>query len=386
MTPPSAWPTSVRLYLVSFLVVGMAMSVLGPALTELRERSGADLGDIGVLFAGQSIGYIIGSFSGGRLYDRFNGHAVFAVSLAVLGVGLAFVPAFSGLTALFVTFVVIGIGAATADLGANTMLMWELGAGSGRAMNALHLCFGIGALTAPLIVHVGLDVATRGAAVVCAVLAISTLRVNAPSPPTAAREEHTQTTISILLLLFLFFFLYVGLEVGFAGWITTYGEEIGFTSLAATWLTTVFWIGFTSGRLLASAVGHRLRPDVILYIASAASLLAAVTMIVGGGNTVPVWIGTALMGLATAPQFPGMMMLAERRISLSGSATAWFIGGAGAGGLVFPLLIGGWFESSGAEALPWASLALALATFVAFLTASRALGDTRAIAKARVEV
>jgi fucose permease len=198
------------------------------------------------------------------------------------------------------------------------------------------------------------------------------------------REEHTETTISMLLLLFLFFFVYVGLEVGFAGWITTYGEEIGFTSLAATWLTTIFWIGFTSGRLLASAVAHRVRPDVILYVASFASLLAAAIMIVGGGNTAPVWIGTAMMGLATAPQFPGMMMLAERRIPLSGSATAWFVGGAGAGGLVFPLLIGGWFESSGAKALPWAAFGLALATFGAFLTANRALGHTRAMA--RVEV
>ena len=58
-----SWPQSVRLYLVSFLIVGMSLSVLGPALTELRERSGADLGDIGVLFAGQSAGYIIGSFA-----------------------------------------------------------------------------------------------------------------------------------------------------------------------------------------------------------------------------------------------------------------------------------------------------------------------------------
>ena len=71
----------------------------------------------------------------------------------------------------------------------------------------------------------------------------------------------------------------------------------------------------------------------MLYAASAASVLAAVILIVGGGNTAPVWIGTAMMGLATAPQFPGMMTLAERRIHISGSATAWFVGGAGAGGL-----------------------------------------------------
>ncbi len=73
--------------------------------------------------------------------------------------------------------------------------------------------------------------------------------------------------------------------------------------------------------------------------------MAAVILIVGGGNTAPVWIGTAMMGLATAPQFPGMMNLAERRIHISGSATAWFVGGAGAGGLVFPFLIGSWFDA-----------------------------------------
>src|SRR5215510_14103805 len=137
---PSAWPRSVRLYLVSFLVVGLSMSMLGPALTELRDRSGADIGDIGILFAGQSIGYIVGSFSGGRMYDRFNGHRVFAAALVVLAVGLALVPAFDGLEGLFATFFVIGVGASICDLGGNTLLMWDLEAGSSRAMNALHLC------------------------------------------------------------------------------------------------------------------------------------------------------------------------------------------------------------------------------------------------------
>src|SRR5690242_5434475 len=54
MTDAALVPRAVRLYLVSFLIVGMAMSVLGPALTDLREKSGADIGDIGILFVGQS--------------------------------------------------------------------------------------------------------------------------------------------------------------------------------------------------------------------------------------------------------------------------------------------------------------------------------------------
>src|SRR5262245_39264670 len=101
-------PGAVRLYLASFLIVGMALSVLGPALTELRERSDADIGDIGVLFVGMSSGYVVGSFTGGRLFDRFNSHRVFAGSLVFLGLGLALVPAFDNLGALFATFVLIG--------------------------------------------------------------------------------------------------------------------------------------------------------------------------------------------------------------------------------------------------------------------------------------
>ena len=96
------WGAPVRLYLTSFLVVGLALSVLGPALTELRERSGSDIGDIGRLFVGQSLGYIAGSVVGGRALDRFDGHRVFALSLLVLGGGLALVSMVGGLAGLFV--------------------------------------------------------------------------------------------------------------------------------------------------------------------------------------------------------------------------------------------------------------------------------------------
>lgn len=368
-----AWPLAVRLYLVSFLIVGMSLSVLGPSLTELRERSGAGIAGIGVLFAGQSAGYIAGSFLGGWLYDRFDGHRVFASALAVLGLGLGLVPVFSGLVGLFATFVVLGLGAAAADLGANTLLMWQLGAGVGRAMNLLHLCFGIGALTAPLLVHIGLTIATRTAAVCCVLLAAWAIAVPAPLAPPEAREEHTETTLPLLVLLGSFFVLYVGLEVGFAGWVHTYGEEIEFSALAATWLTTTFWIGFTLGRLLASAIAHRVRPDVVLYAACAATLVAAAVLIVGDGRTEFVWGGTALMGLATAPQFPGMMTLAEQRIHVTGSSTAWFVGGAGVGGLVFPWLIGRWFDASGTGALPWAMAIMGVFVLASLMASNRAL-------------
>lgn len=362
------------LYFATFLVVGLSLSLLGPALTDLRERTGADIGGIGILFVGQSAGYIAGSFVGGALFDRFDGHRVMAGSLGVLAVGLALVPTTDDLTLLFAVFVILGLGAAVTDVGANTLLMWELGAGVGRAMNVLHLCFGVGALLAPLVVHLGLDLAARGAAMSCVVLGIWSLTVPAPSSPTQQRDEHTHQTRPMLAVLATFFLLYVGMEVGFAGWIYTYGEEIDLTPLAATWLTTTFWVGFTVGRLLSSALGQRVRPKVLLTWACSATIVAALVLIVGDGRTVPLWVGTAMMGLATAPQFPVMLTYLERRIKVTGTATAWFVGAAGVGGLAFPWLIGRWFGASGAATLPWAMLLLGLLTFGSFAVTNRRLG------------
>ncbi len=369
----AAWPRAIWLYLASFLIVGLSLSVLGPALTELRERSDSGLGDIGVLFVGQSLGYIVGSFVGGRLFDRFVGHRVYAGALMVVAVGMATVPLFDGLSQLFASFVVIGLGASVADLGANTLLMWQLGAGGGKAMNLLHLCFGIGALTAPLLVHVGIDTATRVAAVGCVGLAGWAYTLPSPSAAAQAREEHTEATLPLMMILCAFFAIYVGLELGFAGWVHTYAEEIHFSAIGATWLTTTFWIGFTLGRILASAIADRVAPATVLVVSCSLALCASVVLVVGDGRTAAVWAGTALMGGATAPQFPGMMNLAERRLHITGSATMWFVGGAGIGGLVFPFVVGEWFDASGARALPWAALLFAVLTFAAYVVAERAL-------------
>lgn len=363
----------VVVYLSTFLVVGFSLSVLGPALTELRARTGSDIADIGILFVGQSFGYIAGSLFGGRLYDRFDGHRVAGGSLVLMAVGLATLPEFDHRGGLFLAVAILGAGAATTDVGANTLLLWQLGPASGRAMNMLHLCFGLGALSAPLLVHAGLDMSVRGAALLCLALTAWLAVVPAPRAP-AARDEQVVHDRPMLAVLSLFFLLYVGLEIGFAGWVQTYGEEIRFSELAATWLTTTFWIGFTVGRLLASALGHRIRPKVLLIGACSLTIAAALVLVVGDGRTAPVWIGAALMGLATAPQFPVMLTYLERRIRVTGAATAWFVGGAGVGGLVFPWLIGRWFDASGATTLPWAMLVLGLLTFASFGLSNRRLG------------
>jgi fucose permease len=52
----------------------MALSVLGPTLPALTERTGAELAEISFLFTARSLGRIVGALLGGRLLDRFLRH------------------------------------------------------------------------------------------------------------------------------------------------------------------------------------------------------------------------------------------------------------------------------------------------------------------------
>ena len=69
---------AVVLYWGTFFAIGRSVSILGPALTDLREQSGSDIGSISILFVGQALGYIVGPILGGRLFDRYDGHRIFA--------------------------------------------------------------------------------------------------------------------------------------------------------------------------------------------------------------------------------------------------------------------------------------------------------------------
>ena len=288
-----------------------------------------------------------------------------------MGLALGTVPHMDSLVGLAIVFGVLGIGASAVDLGANTMLIWHRGSGVGRAMNLLHLCFGLGALASPLLVQLGLGIAATGGALAAFLIAGWALLVPPPRAPLVKRDEQTDTTVGLLALAAMFFVLYVGLEVGFGGWIHTYGEEIHFSADGATWLTALFWTSFTIGRLLAAWLAHMVVPRTLLLGACSLAVASALALVIGDGAPAVVWPATALFGLAVAPQFPVMFTYLERRINVTGSATSWFVCGAGVGGLIFPWLIGQWFDQSGADALPVATTLLAVATLAWFVIVNR---------------
>ena len=364
--------SSVGYYLAGFVVLGMSLSFSGPALAHFRDRAGVSIGASGLVLGMQAIGYIVASLASGRFYDRGHGHRLWSGACLVVAcavVAITFTTWFPGLLLLFV---VVGAAGGVMDVGGNTLVVWSRSSERvGSTLNALHLCFGIGALSTPLLVSRSLlwsrDIRWFSGLLAGGAVLLAVLLLRAHEPARRVHVDHDVATHAsrrgMLAIVCLFFFLYVGLETGFAGWANTYAEEIHLGGVGtAGILTTVFWSGFTAGRLIAIWLARRVSAVTLLVGACVAAAVAVTALAVGHDTDAVVWVATAVFGITVGPQFPTMIAYSDERLHLSGSATSMLIASAGVGGLVLPVGIGWLFDRYGATAMPWTVAAASVVT------------------------
>ena len=139
-------------YYLAFILLGLTIAAEGPTLLKLAEHTSSALDQISSLFLFGSLGYLLGSYVGGRLYDRVPGHRFMAAVLIFLGIMVALVPLASSRWVLFTVALILGLFKGALDVGCNTLLLWVHNEAVGPFMNGLHAFFGVGAFIAPLIV------------------------------------------------------------------------------------------------------------------------------------------------------------------------------------------------------------------------------------------
>jgi fucose permease len=364
----------VWVYLVSFVVLGSALSVAGPALSHLRDRVGTDDGGISLVFVGSSSGYMFGSFLGGRFLDRGRGHQVWAGCMLASVVLIVVISQMRELAPLVGTFVVLGLVCGVGDVSGNTLVVWSRPESPGAALNALHLFFALGALSAPLLTNraIAWSNSLWPVAVPLAVLALicGAVLLSTPAPMKTRAIHHSHEGAGgaavrrgHLTIVALFFFVYVALEVGFANWIHSYVEQIGYGDAnTATGVTATFWVGFSVGRVISIWVARRFSAGWMLVGSMTLALLSSVSLVLVNGGNIGLWIVTFLFGVSIAPQFASMISYAEAHFALSGAATSAFVGAAGLGGLVMPWTLGQLFDARGPGVLPPVTLGACLAT------------------------
>eukprot|EP00117_Sycon_ciliatum_P033743 scpid33312/ scgid0850/ Sodium-dependent glucose transporter 1 len=130
---------------------GVILSMLGPTLLDLSHSTGEPLDVVSYVFTTRSIGYLIGSIVAGLLFDRFDANFLLAVSLCLSAVGTLIAPMWKKVVLLAMSTFVQGISMGFLDTGGNVLLLQIWGKDNGPYMQALHFCFGLGAMVSPLI-------------------------------------------------------------------------------------------------------------------------------------------------------------------------------------------------------------------------------------------
>jgi len=371
-------------YYLAFVALGLAAASLGPTLPGLAAQTHSPLRDISFLFAARAFGYLLGSYAGGRGYDRIAGHPLMAAMLTLMALMLALAPLLPSLPLLTVVLFALGLGEGALDVGGNTLLVWAQRENVGPYLNGLHFFFGIGAFLSPLLIAlaVALSGGIHGAYWLLALLLLPCIAWLLRVPGPAAQHTEQPGTIlqlnrPLLFLVVLFFFVYTGAEGGFGGWVYSYALALHLSDeTSAAYLTSGFWGALTLGRLLVIPLALKARPSTILTADLAGCLLSLGIIIAGTGSLLLTWLGVFGLGLCMASIFPTMLGLAGQRMSITGKVTGWFFVGASAGNMFLPWLIGQLFDSSGPLVVPLllgADVIAACVLFAAVVLRSRTL-------------
>ncbi|MBS1789500.1 MAG: MFS transporter [Acidobacteria bacterium] len=347
------------LYSLAFVALGLISGSVGPTLPALAAQTNVEIKQISNMFVARSAGTLIGSWLIGRMYDRFTGHPLLAISLLISAVAMALLPISGFLWMVLALSLVIGLASASINVGGNAMIVMVHGDKVRPFMSTLHFAFGFGGFIAPMFVAAfadrpnGLRWAYWMLALIGVLPGILTTFSTSPRPQTDHHKEIAASIPATLIgLLIFYFFLEVGAEASVMGWIFSYSVSQGISPQVAYKINSAFWAAFTLGRLATIWLSRfAALPQILCFVSLAALFASALLVFPPTSNLV---LGCAIgFGISIAPVFPSTFGFAQSRLHLSGKVTGFFLVGSSAGGMFWPRLIGQFFELHGAQVMAW---------------------------------
>ncbi len=377
-------------YGVSFIALGLAGSALGPTLPILAEHTGVTIAQVSFLFTASSFGYLIGSVGGGRLFDQFKGHLLMFIATLLMAASFFLVPLSPYFSVLIAIMFLLGLGQGVVDVGGNVNLLWIYEGSVGPYMNALHFCFGVGAFLAPIILHyvsINLGNNFKWAFWSLSILTLPGLIGLGllPSPKIPNKEDEIGSSevshMGLVALMVALIFLYVGLEMGFGGFIFTYLTKSNIANEAdASFINSIFWGALTLGRLLSIPLSKKLDASKILIGNFSLATIFLIIIALFPTNINIIWVSSAGLGLALSSVFPTVLALGESRMKISGKITGLFFIGTSLGGSLVPMLLGHIYEYIGDQQIMFALTLLAiisLGVLMAVIRSSKKIGEKK---------
>lgn len=378
----------------SLLAIGWTGLLIPSLIRSIEATFDQTDAGIGLVYFLYSIAYVGGSLGGGAVTERLGRRTVLVGAALLHAAGLVGM----GLAGAWPFFVLVtvpaGLGAGIIDGGANGLFLDLFRSGRGRAMNLLHLCFSVGALSAPLVAGALVSNGTpwqavmigSGAALVLLAIAFGLIGMPAGRREQQAAESPSQEGPMLLprtgrllsrplVLLGVGIACYVASEVGVSNWLVRFLEPAPLS--IATLALSLFWAGIAAGRLISSQIADRF--DHLDFTIACAGLLAVTLAGAILIPDLPISIGLfALSGLASGPIFPMIVALGGERFPERSAAVGGFLTGMGViGGTIYPPAMGLLSVIVGLPVAMFGNVVLAVACMIALAAVRWSLGDGR---------
>ncbi len=336
----------------------------------------ADAG-MGAYYLATALAYGVGALFGGRFIRRFGARLVLPSAAALMAAGLLI----QGFTGTWIVFALAGvftsIGASSTDVGIQALVLDLFPNARSRALNLLHVAYGVGALMAPLVLAAlvalgvpwqwlmtgsGIAMAIAGAGLALTVPPDPVLHAPAAGVEAGGVPESVARTRRLplfLLVMAVSITCYVAAEAGVSDWLVRYLAALPLTQ--ASLALTLFWGGIAVGRLVFARIGNRLEPQrsaAVLAVAGGVMLTVALVLPVSALS--PLLFGA--VGLAFGPIFPLVVAAAGARMpGESATVTGTLVFAAVVGAVVYPPAIGFLSDVIGLHAAMMGTAVLAFA-------------------------
>lgn len=304
---------AVRIFLyLSFILVGIINTFLGPVLPFLSEKWRLNDIQAGYLLAMQPLGGLLGALAASVLYSRFSsrwilaaGHIFIVISLFGLNSNIWGIGLFSS----FLSGLALGIIIPTATLVVSQTATENRTA----AINLLNFFWALGAVTSPLIFfRAGLQnqlnsffMATAAAVEIfflAALFRLKNIRIASGREKSEIGGRERSAVLFSVWLFVVTVFLQIGIEASMSGWLPTYAKRI---TSSEWWLLvpTLYWAGFLSSRLL-SAIYLRLISERSVFLYGLLLVMSGQMLFLLTNQINVSSVSAFFVGFGAAPIFP----------------------------------------------------------------------------------
>jgi MFS transporter, FHS family, glucose/mannose:H+ symporter len=338
---------------LGFVLTGIFMVLLGPALPMLVQRWGLNDSQAGLFFAAQFLGSASSNFLSGLLIPKFGFRPAFVGGFALMAVGAAFFLHGSWMLALFAVFVFgFGIGFITSST--NLWIGQAYASETSGALSLVNFSWAVGAVACPFIVQFVQSPARFHGFLMGLALAAALLGALLAATPVAWVELRNVSNISTsavpmkiprdyyAVALILLLFLYEGVEASLGGWLAMYSGELSSVERLRAGVVTpsFFWAGMLLGRLIGPTVLKHASSKLVVELSAFCALVSS-TLLLLSPTLVPLFGEAFLAGLGCAVIYP---ILVGRAIERYGVTARTVMGPilaiAGFGPASMPWLVG----------------------------------------------